>query len=197
MIVEGLGLSLAVFGCACGTTVITAQPGREWCVEVQDPEGSSTDPTVLDQQIVEPDFMDPRGCRCFSLAQEQLLEDGALAEQTGNPLPAGYESLRDQLIDAARLRCSELAIETEPPLMYTSCLSASVSLPYPNPNGSCAICVETGVWSGSEHEVECPPGLGDPTVGVPETSTGEVTTTGHASVDETSASDSSGFGLRR
>jgi hypothetical protein len=197
VIIEGLGLSLAVFGIACGTTVITAQPGREWCVEVQSPFGSAMEPDNLNVQIVEGDLMDPRGCRCFSAADEQILDDGSHAEQMGDPLPAGYEPLRDELVEAARLRCSELAIEDEPPLMYTNCLSAGISLPYPSPDASCTICVETGVWSGSEHEVECPPGLEGATAYVPGTSTEDPTISGTSSLDETGSSDGSGFGLRR
>ena len=161
------GLALAVFACACGTTVITPQPGHEWCVEVQGPVGSATDPTNLLVGIVEPDLTDPRGCRCFSAAEDQLLDDGAHAEQGGDPLPAGYEALRDELVAAARVRCSELAVEEEPPLMYTNCLSAPVSLPYRHEDASCIVCVEAGVWGGSKHEVECPAGLESATADAP------------------------------
>jgi len=197
VIVEGLGLSLALLACACGTTVIVPQPGHEWCMDVQDPVGSVSDPTDLDQGIVEPDtFTDPRGCLCFTAAEDQLLEQGASAEHMGQPWPAGYEALRDELVEAARARCTQLALEDEPPLMYTDCLSADVSLPYPSDGVGCTICIEAGVWNGSEKEVECPPGLEDATVGAPGTTTTEATATGYASVDETGANDSSGFGLR-
>jgi hypothetical protein len=197
VIIEGLGLSLAIFGCACGTTVIAQQPGHEWCMDVQSPAGSVSDPDNLDQDIAEPDTStDPSGCLCFSAAEDQVLQEGTLAEQSGQPLPAGYEELRDKLIEAARARCTQIALEREPPLMYTNCLSADVSLPHPGDGAGCTICIEAGVWNGSEMEVECPPGLEDATAGGPGTSTSEATTTGYASVDETGASDSSGFGLR-
>lgn len=196
-VVESLGLWLVALGCACGTTVIAPQPGYEWCVEVQGPVGSATDPTNLLVGIVEPDLTDPRGCRCFSAAEDQLLDDGAHAEQGGDPLPAGYEALRDELVAAARVRCSELAVEEEPPLMYTNCLSAPVSLPYRHEDASCIVCVEAGVWGGSKHEVECPAGLESATADAPGTSTGDLTTTGRSSLDETGSSDESGAGFRR
>lgn len=197
VIVEGFSLSLAIFACACGTTVITAQPGHEWCVETQTPLGNVSNPAVLDQAIADPDTgMDPRGCRCFTAEEDQILEDGTNAEQFGQPLPAGYEVLRDELVEIARVRCSQIAVEKEPPLMHTNCLSVEVSLPYRTDGAGCTICIETGVWSGSQREVDCPPGLGDATAGESATSTVGATTTGSASVDETGASDSSGFGLR-
>lgn len=197
-----LGVGLGLVACACGTTVITAQPGREWCIEVQTPKGSVSDPTELDVFIAEPETnLDPQGCLCFSAAEDALLETGSDTEALGQPWPAGYEDLRDELIEAARLRCTQLALAQEPPLMYTDCLSVDVSLPYRSAIPSCTICVETGVWNGSEKEVECPPGLGDATAGGPDTSTGEasttagLTTTGQASVDETGMIDGSGDGL--
>lgn len=197
MVVSIEGLALAVFTCACGTTVITPEPGHEWCVDVQGPQGSVSDPTALDLFIAEPGTnTDPEGCLCFTAAEDQILDEGSDAEALAQPLPAGYEALRDELIEAARLRCTELALTYEPPLMYTNCLSVGVSLPHRGDGAGCTICVETGVWSGKEKEVECPPGLGDATGGTPGTSTAEATTTGHASLDETGASDSSGFGLR-
>jgi hypothetical protein len=197
VIVERLGLSLAVLACACGTTIITPQPGHEWCMEVQSPQGSVSDPTTLDQSITDPDTgTDPEGCLCFTAQEDQILDEGSDAEALAEPLPAGYEDLRDDLIEVARLRCTELALANEPPLMHTDCLSVGVSLPYRGDGAACTICIETGVWSGSKKEVECPPGLGDGTGGTPGTSTAEATTTGNATLDETGASDSSGFGLR-
>lgn len=196
VLAESLGLSLTIF-CACGSTVITAQPGCEWCMEVQTPRGSVSNPAVLDVFITEPDTgTDPAGCLCFSAAEDQILESGAEAEQGGQPVPAGYEALRDELVEAARLRCTELALAEEPPLMHTNCLSVGTSLPHRGDGAGCTICVETGVWNGTQREVDCPPGLDDVTAGEPGTSTSGATTTGFASADETSASDSSGFGLR-
>jgi hypothetical protein len=187
-----IGLVLAALAFGCGTTIITPQPGYEWCVEVQNPAGSVSDPTDLNQLIVDPDTsMDPRGCLCFNSAEDQILQDGTEAELVGNPLPAGYEDLRDELVAAARLRCTELAVEREPPLMYTNCLSADVSLPYRvSDSATCTICIEVGVWSGNEKEVECPPGLEDGTGGASGstaggTSSSEATTMGGASLDET------------
>ena len=198
VLIAGLGF----VACACGTTVITAQPGYEWCVEVQTPKGSVSDPAVFNVFIAEPETnLDPEGCLCFSAAEDALLETGSDAELLGQPLPAGYEALRDELVEAARLRCTQLALGHEPPLMYTSCLSVETSLPHRGDGAGCTICIETGVWSGSEQEVECPPGLGDATAGASGTSTGETTTTaeatttGHASVDETGMIDGSGEGL--
>ena len=80
--------------------------------------------------------------------------------------------------------------------MYTSCLSVDTSLPHRGDGTGCTICIATGVWSGSEKEVECTPGVGDATAGTSDTSMVEATTTGYASVDETGVSDGSGFGLR-
>lgn len=195
--IEAIGLTLAVCTCACGTTVIAPQPGHEWCVEVQGPRGSVSDPESFDQFIVDPDTgMDPRGCLCFSTADDHTLDAGLEAEQSGAPLPAGYEDLREQIVAAARLRCTEAALASEPPLMYTDCLSADVSLPYRPPNSAnCTICIQADVWSGSQQEVDCPPGLEDATAGGPGTSAAE-TTKGNASADETGASDSSGAGLQ-
>lgn len=194
MIVEGL--VLVAFVCACGTTVITPQPGHEWCMEVQGPLGSVSEPNSLDQQITEPDtFMEPRGCLCVTEAEEHLLREGRHAEQLDLPLPEGYQPLRDELGDAARVRCTQLALEHEPPLMYTNCLSADVSSPFPGDGVACTICLETEVWSGNQEEVECPPGLEEATASVPGTSTTDAESTGAASLDETGASDGSGFGL--
>ena len=104
MTIESLGLALVAFALACGTTVITPQPGHEWCVEVQTPMGSVSDPIDFNIFIAEPDTnTDPEGCLCFTAAEDQILEEGAVAEQSGQPLPAGYEALRDELIEAARL----------------------------------------------------------------------------------------------
>jgi hypothetical protein len=83
------------------------------------------------------------------------------------------------------------ALGNEPPLMHTSCLSAATSVPYAIDGGACIICIEAGVWNGSEKEVECPPGLEDATRGELGTSTIDVATTGNASADEDSAGDSS------
>lgn len=197
MIVESLGLSLAILACACGTTIIAPQPGHEWCVETQTPMGSVSNPASFDVFIAEPDTgQDPAGCLCFTAAEDGILEEGSDAEKAGLPLPAGYEVLRDELVEAARLRCTELALAEEPPLMHTSCLSTTVSLPFRGDGAGCTICIETGVWSGTQKEVECPPGLEDVTAGEPGTSTAEATSTGAASLDETGASDSAGFGLR-
>lgn len=139
VVIEAIGLSLAVCTCACGTTVIAPQPGHEWCVEVQGPRGSVSDPESFDQSIVDPDTgMDPRGCLCFSTADDHTLDAGLEAEQSGAPLPAGYEDLREQIVAAARLRCTEAALASEPPLMYTDCLSADVSLPYRPPTAPTA-----------------------------------------------------------
>jgi hypothetical protein len=203
-IVGRAGLLLAALGLGCGTTIITPQPGYEWCVEVQNPAGSVSNPANLNLEILDPDTsMDPRGCLCFSAAEDQLLDEGTDAEQMGNPLPAGYEDLRDELIAAARVRCTTIALEIEPPLMYTNCLSADVSLPYPvGDSATCSICIEVGVWSGNEKEVECPPGLGDGTAGASGTSTGgdtnltQASTPGSVSVDDTGTGDSSGSGLQ-
>lgn len=195
--IEAIGLTLAVCTCACGTTVIAPQPGHEWCVEVQGPRGSVSDPVNFDQSIAEPDTdMDPRGCLCFTAAEDQILQEGTDAEQSGQPPPAEYEELRGEIISTARVRCAELAVELEPPLMYTNCLSAAVSLPYASDGAGCTICIEAGVWDGSEKEVECPPWLEDATAGALGTSTMDATTMGYSSVDETGANDSSGFGLR-
>lgn len=197
-VVEALGLWLVALGCACGTTVIAPQPGYEWCVEVQNPHGNASDPTALTQAITDPvTGDDPRGCLCFSDADDQILQDGIAAEQQGDPLPASYVELRDDLVVAARVRCSEIAAESEPTLMYSDCLSADVSVPYTlSDSATCIICIEAGVWTGSERQVECPAGLEDATAGVADTSTADATTTGSASVDETGTSDGSGFGLR-
>lgn len=192
MLAESLGLLLPIFAWACGSTVVVAQPGYQWCVEVQNPAGSVSDPTALDQTITDPETgMDPKGCLCFTAAEDQLLQEGKAAEQLGQPFPAGYEALREELVAAARLRCTEIALENEPPLMHTSCLSAATSVPYAIDGGACTICVEAGVWNGSEKEVECPPGLEDATRGELGTSTIDVATTGNASADETSAGDGS------
>lgn len=194
---EAIGLTLAVLVGACGTTVIVPQPGRQWCVEVQSPSGSVSDPTALNQVIVDPKTgMDPRGCLCFTAAQDQALEDGKNAEQLGQPLPPGYEDLRDELIAAARVRCTEIAVAAEPPLMYTNCLSVDTSLPYAIEDAACTVCVEAGVWNGGQHEVECPPGLEGTTAAELGTSTMDAATTGNASLDETGTGDGSGFGLR-
>lgn len=203
-IVGRVGLVLGALGLGCGTTIITPQPGHEWCVEVQNPAGSVSNPANLNLEILDPDTgMDPRGCLCFSAAEDQLLDEGTNAEQLGNPLPAGYEDLRDELIAAARVRCTTIALESEPPLMYTDCLSADVSLPYPvSGSATCTICIEVGVWSGNEKEVECPPGLEDGTAGAPGTSTAgdtsstQASTAGSVSADDTGTGDSSGPGLQ-